>query len=268
FAVVGDLDSNHQTESANLSDRRVLLLELAEAIHHVIAHVGGVFHHAILENLKRLHSGGYCNRISAKRRSVRPYVPSHQLFPRESHAERQPASDSFGHAHDVRHDAEVFHRPELSGSAHPRLNFIDDERDSMIITNSSKLRQEIRRRNDVTAFALDWFDYDGRAVFGCNGCFENSLLDVSRDSLADAFAFVASEREADRIRKRHVIHVESLRPEASTLSGARCSQRQCAEGPSVERSSKRDELVSPGCIHYSLEGAFHCFRPGVAVMNF
>src|SRR6185503_3574128 len=156
--------------------------------------------------------------------------------------------------------AEVLDRPQLACTTHSRLHFVHDERDSVIITDSSKLGQEIRRRNHITTFALDGFDYDGRAVFGGDRGFENRLLDVPSDSLADAFALVASEREADRIRERHVSHVKRLRTEPPALSGARCSQRQRAEGPSVESASECDELGSPGCIHYSLQRAFHCFR--------
>jgi hypothetical protein len=71
LAVTGDLDTDHQSQTSNLHDRCVLDLKLAQTIHHVSAHLGGVLHHALLEYLEGLQRGCDCDRIPAERRRVR-----------------------------------------------------------------------------------------------------------------------------------------------------------------------------------------------------
>src|SRR5713226_8985254 len=44
FAVVGDLDSDHQPKSAHIGDQLMLRLQLAQSVDHISAHLGGVLH--------------------------------------------------------------------------------------------------------------------------------------------------------------------------------------------------------------------------------
>ena len=105
--------------------------------------------------------------------------------------------------------------PDLSCAANARLHFVNDEHYAVLVTDAAKFGQEICVRNNVAAFALHGLDYDGRAIFGRNGCSEYGLLDVARNTTPNAFARAPLKRESNRVRIRHMRHVERLRAEAS-----------------------------------------------------
>ena len=100
------------------------------------------------------------------------------------------------------------------------MHFINDQHDPVLVADSSKLGQKVRIRNYIATFALHRLDYDGRAVFRRDRGLENGLFDIAGDAAADPFTFAAFKRKANRVRIRHMINIESLRPEASPLCGS------------------------------------------------
>ena len=56
-------------------------------------------------------------------------------------------------------------RPELAGAEKSHLDFVDHQQDAVAVEDLLELDEEVHRRNDVAAGALDGLDVE-RGVFG------------------------------------------------------------------------------------------------------
>ena len=92
--------------------------------------------------------------------------PVHDRRPGDDRAQRQPVGNPLGQAHDIAGDAPVFRSEHLSRSAHPALDLVKDEQDSMLIAELAQTRQEVGGRHNVAALALDRLDEDRRQLIG------------------------------------------------------------------------------------------------------
>ena len=103
-------------------------------------------------------------RIPAVRGSMRPCRHSNRRRRfRKACPERKPAPDPFGDGHDVRLDSRQFVREKLARPAHPALDFVQNQQDSLFVAKSSQsFHVGVGKRNDP-AFADDRFHHDRRS---------------------------------------------------------------------------------------------------------
>src|SRR2546422_1673475 len=74
------------------------------------------------------------------------------------------------------------------------LHLVDDEHDPVVVADAAYALEELRRRDDETAFALDGLDHDCRDGFGGDGGHERTL-ERSKRSCRSRPSVVLRERE-------------------------------------------------------------------------
>ena len=117
--------------------------------------------------------------------------------------------------------------------------------------------KELRRRHDVSAFALYRLDDDRRNFVGRHEVRQDLIFDV-REALARAPCgiVIAANRTPVRIRVRRVKHAGAHRSKPAALHGSARCQRQRSKRAAVKRPEKRDD-VEPLCvISRELDGGF------------
>ena len=122
--------------------------------------VGRILHQRVFQQLDRLQRRRARNRIAAKRARVRAGRPRHHVRPRRRHAERQARRDALGDRDHVGLDTEVLDREHLPGAPHPRLHFIGDQQDAVLLGDLAQAMMKLRLGHDVAALALDRLDDD------------------------------------------------------------------------------------------------------------
>ena len=80
------------------------------------------------------------------------------------HAQRHAGGDALGDGNDVRLNAGVLDRPPFAGASRAALNFIGDEQNAVLIADAAQFAHELGGSGQVTAFALDRFNKDRRAL--------------------------------------------------------------------------------------------------------
>ena len=109
--------------------------------------------------------------------------PRHQPRARHRDAQRQPRRNPLRNRHHVRLDAGVLDREHLARAPHPRLHFVHDEQDAVLLRQLAQPLQELIGRHDVAALALDRLDHDRRDFVGRHQMREQLLLDEIRRTL-------------------------------------------------------------------------------------
>ena len=94
---------------------------------------------------------------------------------------------------DVRLDAGELDREHLPGAPHARLHFVGDQQDAVLRRQLAQPLQELVRRDDVAAFALNRLDDDRRDFVGRDEMREQLVLDE-----VDARGRAALGRRAER----------------------------------------------------------------------
>ena len=88
---------------------------------------------------------------------------------------------------------------------HAALNFVKNQKDSVLVAQSPQIVEESGRRNHVAAFALNRLHDDGRHFLGRHRRLEQLPFDqVGADAIADAVRRAVALRAAIRIGIRHV----------------------------------------------------------------
>src|SRR5690242_8698975 len=62
----------------------------------------------------------------------------------------------------IRLHAEMLDRPHLAGAIEPHLYFIDHQQDAVLVQDLLQFAEEVHRRHDIAAGALDCLDIEGR----------------------------------------------------------------------------------------------------------
>src|SRR5207245_477329 len=105
---------------------------------------------------------------------------------------------------------------------------------------------KVRRRNDISAFALNGLDHYCRDLVGMDGGFEYDLLYIGR------------------VAKRNVRNARDERTESFPLNRFRGSERQRTHRAAVKRGMKRDELPAACRVTRELHRSFNRFSAGVS----
>ena len=88
-----------------------------------------------------------------------------------------PDAMPFAMRDDVGLHAEVLDGEHLAGPAHAGLHLVDDQQDAVPVRELAQALQELRRRHEVAAFALDRLDDDRRDFVGRDQVHEASVLE-------------------------------------------------------------------------------------------
>src|SRR6185369_1934654 len=174
-------------------------------------------------------------------------------------------TDAFRDTDNVRLHIVMLARKHLPGATHPRLHFINDQHDPVLITDAPQPIEKTFRRRHVTTFALHSLNDDGRHFFRRRRGLEQTLLDPVERALSRTTITTVSraERIAKLVRVRHVYNVERLALETFALRGLRRCQRERAECASVKAVEERDELLATSRVHRELQCGLDCFSAAV-----
>ena len=128
-------------------------------------------------------------------------------------------------------------REHLPGAPHARLHFVGDEQDAVRLRQLAQPLQELIRRDDVAAFALNRLDDDRRDFVRRHQVHEELVLDEV-EALRRAVSRREAERTAIAVRIRRVIDAGHHRPEAAALN--RLARRQRQRAHACGRESRRE----------------------------
>ena len=171
-------------------------------------------------------------------------------------------------ADDVGLHAGVLNRPPLAGASHARLHLVRHQQNAVPVADAPQLLHEHRRRNHVSALALDWLHKDCRHFLRRQDGLEQLLFDVARTAQGERLALLrTAHTTAIHVRIAHVRHTRNQRTKAPLLLRLRGRQRYRSHRASVKRAQERDHVLPLGVVARQLERAFHGLGARVAVVN-
>ena len=138
-----------------------------------------------------------------------------------------PEAMPLARANDVRLDSSVFAGPPLSCAAHSRLHFVRDEQDSVLAADALQTLQELCRRGQVAALALNRLDENSGDFFGIDAAAEQFVFEVAQAILGSALGAHAI-RAAIGVRIRHVKDAGEQRAKAFALNRSAGRKRERA----------------------------------------
>src|SRR5262249_59709792 len=83
-----------------------------------------------------------------------------------------------GKRDDVRMKIEMLEREPLARASHTALNFVDDEEDCVLACDRLQVLEELWRRHDIAALALNRFDDDGCDFTGVYRSPKNHIFQI------------------------------------------------------------------------------------------
>ncbi len=192
--------------------------------------------------------------------------PIHDFGTGHADAEGHSGSDALGDADHVRLDAGMLDGPPLSSPTCAALDFVDDEENAVTIADGTQFAHEVVRSNDITAFALDWFDEDSCYFFRGNGGFEKLFLDEAGTAESEGFLFLRTAgTPAIGVWEADVGDAGNEWREPSTLLRLGACEGKRAHGAAVEAAEEGDDLLAASVVPGKFEGTFDCFSAGVSV---
>ncbi len=93
---------------------------------------------------------------------MRTLGPGDHLLACHHGAQRHARGNALRRGDDIRLDPKILNRPPLAGAAHPRLHFIGNQQNAVLVAKLAQRREEARRRHNVTTLTLDRFNQDAR----------------------------------------------------------------------------------------------------------
>ena len=153
-----------------------------------------------------------------------------------------------------------------AGAAHAALDFVGDEQDAVALADGSQFVEELGRRHDVAAFALDGLDEDGGDLFGREDRLEELVFE-DLDAFDVAGVRLLAVSAAVAVGVGDVGDAAGQRSEALFLDGLGAGERERAHGAAVEAAEEGDELVAAGVIAGQLEGGLDGLGAGVAEVD-
>ena len=167
-AVLDELDRQHPAEAANVADLGPAALPGLEAGPHRLADRGRPLDQAfVLDHVEHGERGRDRNRVADERAAdTAGGGRVHDLRPAEHAGEREPHRDRLGDGDQVGLDAEVLDREEPAGPCEAALHLVADEDDAVLVADLAEPFDELARRGDEAALALDGLEDDRGDVLG------------------------------------------------------------------------------------------------------
>src|SRR5579885_235642 len=159
--VLHQLDPDHQAQSADIADNRTPPGQVAEPGHHMLADAGRVLNEFRFEQFQGRQGRRDRDRVAAEGAGVGPLRPGHQLSPGNRGRKRHPAGNALRQGDYVGNSLEVLTSEHLSRSPHTALNFIEHQKDAVLVRQCAKTVEKLAGRDDVASCALHRREEDG-----------------------------------------------------------------------------------------------------------
>ena len=112
-------------------------------------------------------------RISAKSGSMGTNRPFIHNFRGENHGTHwKTAGNGFTNCHNIRHNVEVLACPHFAGTSVATLDFVENQENSMVVTNLADTLYEFPGRNDIAAFAHNRLHINAGNIFRIDNIFQ------------------------------------------------------------------------------------------------
>src|SRR5690606_5232810 len=164
---LADLHTQRQTEPIDIADRLVPSLQILEPFEEV----GALLHHhgLVIGLCDHAHdvkgdTGSHRLGIDCRLGGARwEYRRVDQFLAGPDASQRiEAVRNGLSEHENVRLYTEMLDRPEFAGSIEAHLDLVDDQQNAVFVENLLQLSEEVRRRDDVAACALNRLDVEGR----------------------------------------------------------------------------------------------------------
>ena len=153
----------------------------------------------------------------------------------------------------------MFERKPFARAPKPRLDFIEDEQDAVLVADLAQALHEGDRRDNISTLAQHRFDQDGGGLFG-SGLRGEQIFELFQRILG---GFCFRHLQAEGIRERRDKHARRQRTKARAIDRLGCGQRHRAGRAPVEGAAEDDDVL-PACGDArDLDRILQRFRAGV-----
>src|SRR5581483_783740 len=149
-------------------------------------------------------------------------------------------------------------RPPFAGASAARLHFIHHQQNSVPIADAPQLLHELRRRDHISALALDRLHKDRRDFFRWKRGLEQLLFDKTR-TINSILPCVYAFRTAVQVGIGHMAYAWNQRGKTPPLLRLGSSERERAHGAAVESSIESDDPLALGVIPGEFERSLYRF---------
>src|SRR5690606_17927636 len=249
------LDGDHRTQAAHVTDHLVLLGDLVQAAFQLLADSVGTLQQLLLvEHLEHGQGRGAGKRaagVGAAQAAGSDGV--HDLRLAAHTGDREAATNGLGEGGQIRNDAQLLGGEEGTGTAGAGLYFVSDEHDAVLVAQRAQALHE-RLGVDVEAtLALYRLDDDRGDVAGLRIVLEDAL--DAGDGLVFADAVQRARRQGAEDATRHQAHAGGVRHD---LAG----QTQGHHGAAVIGAGEGDHAGTASGGAGDLHGVFDGFGAG------
>src|SRR6185436_847974 len=150
--------------AAYVTDDVVSFRERTSAAHQPFAHHARVSDQPTFDEIQRGQRGRAAHRVATEGRAMRTGSPGHYLLARDDRADRHPRAKPFGGEKNVRLHIGVLAREHPARASDATLDFVRYEHDAVPVAQRTHRWEELRRRHDVAALALNRLDDNGGHV--------------------------------------------------------------------------------------------------------
>ena len=194
------------------------------------------------------------------RRAGREHLRVDQLFARPDAGQRVEAvGERLAEHEHVRLDAEMLDRPQLAGAVEAHLDFVDDQQDAVAVEHLLELDEEVLRRDDVAAGALDRLDVEG-GVFGLAGlgvpdavvfALEQALELL--DAVVAVFLLAHALRAAEVVGERHELRAVAEVAVAAAIAVGRGDRRRAERAAVIAALEGEHQALAVRRVAHELE---------------
>src|SRR5260370_19769054 len=162
-AVFDEFDGLHQSHAPHIADKLILLLQVFKALAEVVADGGGVIHQPVFFNQFNGSLGGDgSNGITTERRDLQALEAGGDFRTRKCSSHRHSVGQPFGGSDDIRRDLPLLDsKPAFAGAAPAGLYFVGDKEAAVVLHNFEDDLEELFRRSDKAAYALNRLSSEG-----------------------------------------------------------------------------------------------------------
>src|ERR1051326_8724201 len=200
--ILNELDADHQSGSANLTDHGVIFLQVAKLGHRVAPGFGGACWKTFaLHEIDVGESRSAAYRVPAKGgKMVAGFVSVGNFRPRGVRTERETIGNSLCRDENIRLDSIIFNCKHFAATTKAGLHFVGDEKNSIVIQDFFHFLEVVCGRNDDSTLAHDWLGDERGHVVGSGEA--HYFIDCAGALARTFFRIVRPERAVSIWRRR------------------------------------------------------------------
>ena len=263
-AIFDQLDAHQAALDAAIADDRELIRPLfhpsGEEVFEFDGMVEQVFFFDHFDRGQRGRTGHRVAAIAGRRADL---VDCFGVWLADDHrGDREAVSETLAERDDVRQRVPIFHAEPLSGSAHAGENFVGNEKDLSLVAELAELREEIVRRHDTSAPALDRLE-DKRGDLVGRAFADESIVEIEVFLGVEATVFTSPPGAIGVGPRNHVKTGSSGR--AAELGHS--SQADRVAGLAMEVHEATEELMFSGRGTSGSKGCFDGCRSAIIKLH-